>query len=386
MTERGAKRKRDDRDHGDDKGRLKVAVYINSGLLTVHVRQASHLSPEWSQQCNAYVKICLKPDESRRSRCHTAIVYSPSNQPVFEEKFSFELLEEDLRKRLVISVWNKDPSEQHVEFLGSMSFGLMHVHVKRKVIDGWYHLLSEDLGKRKHLKVASASEALEDDIYGDYGDVYEAHHRDHVDMAEPLVHLESHVFVIQRGYPDGFGFALSGNSPAQVSRVDLGSPADSVGLQMRDRIIRINNINVDYSTAETVGRILKNTGKEVVLEIQRPVCKSRSVPSISEDHNTYAELASQAHFPVQTVCSASSSSDLISSGPAQKRQYCAQWLSAQARVPPTTHIAELGSGGSAERSWEDLIPERKAPKEKKVKTLGCVPFRSQKLKRMGQVT
>lgn len=33
-------------------------------------------------------QICLKPDESRRSRCHTAIVYSPSNQPVFEEKFS----------------------------------------------------------------------------------------------------------------------------------------------------------------------------------------------------------------------------------------------------------------------------------------------------------
>ena len=72
-----------------------------------------------------------------------------------------ELLDEDLRKRLVLSVWNKDPATQwvlrsslplalsdwsnclysHVEFLGSMSFGLMHIHAKWKVSNT---LISDD--------------------------------------------------------------------------------------------------------------------------------------------------------------------------------------------------------------------------------------------------
>ena len=38
------------------------------------------------------------------------------------------------------------------EFLGCMSFGVRHVMKKVKTVNGYYYLLQEDIGRRKHLK------------------------------------------------------------------------------------------------------------------------------------------------------------------------------------------------------------------------------------------
>lgn len=73
-----------------NEGQIRLSAYMNFGLLTVHVIQARHLTSKSSPLCNAIVKMSLVPDETRKSRCRTEVV-NGSNNPLFDEKFSFEL-------------------------------------------------------------------------------------------------------------------------------------------------------------------------------------------------------------------------------------------------------------------------------------------------------
>ena len=41
------------------------------------------------------------------------------------------------------------------EFLGCTSFGLRHLKRAEKTVNGWYHLLAEEVGCKKHLQVAT---------------------------------------------------------------------------------------------------------------------------------------------------------------------------------------------------------------------------------------
>ncbi len=62
-----------------------------------------------------------------------------------------ELREEDRRSRVLVSLWNR--SDGRCEFLGCMSFGVKHLLTRRREVRGWYHLLSQGAGTRKHLQV-----------------------------------------------------------------------------------------------------------------------------------------------------------------------------------------------------------------------------------------
>lgn len=44
------------------------------------------------------------------------------------------------------------------EFLGCTSFGIRHLINPRKDTDGWYYLLTEEVGRKKHLKVSSKNQ------------------------------------------------------------------------------------------------------------------------------------------------------------------------------------------------------------------------------------
>ena len=35
-----------------------------------------------------------------------------------------------------------------------MSFGVKKIHASQKEVNGWYYLLTEDMGQRKHLQVS----------------------------------------------------------------------------------------------------------------------------------------------------------------------------------------------------------------------------------------
>ncbi|XP_064101580.1 uncharacterized protein LOC135212112 [Macrobrachium nipponense] len=139
------------RDVLQGKGQLKLAVYENFGLLTIHIIEAKKLRSRLSSVCNPYVKISLVPDTEERTFCRTPLVRA-TNAPHFDQKFSFDFLPEDLDKRLLVSVWSRDTLRKRSEFLGCMSFSIAHISTKR--VHGWFRLLTETLGRRKHFAVS----------------------------------------------------------------------------------------------------------------------------------------------------------------------------------------------------------------------------------------
>ncbi|KAI0222230.1 hypothetical protein LSAT2_026514 [Lamellibrachia satsuma] len=199
------------------KGQLKLSVYINYGLLTVHVMQARMLQSQTPGLCDAYIKLCLDPDTTNRTCCMTEVVHD-SNNPMFDEKFSFaielvvdhlhdwfvfsELLEEDISKRLLISVWNRGAELCEDEFLGSMSFGIQHIQQHGQIVAGWYYLLMGDIGNRKHLRVQEKKRGSIPSVNTD------------------IKWMEPHTFVLKR--KRGFGFSLCGSCPVSVSKVEPG--------------------------------------------------------------------------------------------------------------------------------------------------------------------
>ena len=55
-----------------------------------------------------------------------------------------------------IATFSHGPSNFSMqEFLGCTSFGLRHLKRAEKTVNGWYHLLAEEVGCKKHLQVAT---------------------------------------------------------------------------------------------------------------------------------------------------------------------------------------------------------------------------------------
>ncbi|XP_061165285.1 uncharacterized protein LOC133174226 [Saccostrea echinata] len=240
-----------------NEGQIRLSAYMNFGLLTVHVIQARHLTSKSSPLCNAVVKMSLVPDDTRKSRCRTDVV-NGSNNPLFDEKFSFELFEEDNNKRLLISLWNKEANNN--EFLGCTSFGIRHLINGRKDTDGWYYLLTEEVGRKKHLKVSSKNQPK----------LQVRSQRENVPPVNKDVWgMESVTVTVHRG-EHGYGFSVIESCPVKVGRVDRGSPADHAGLCPGDCIIRVNNQNVSRSQSASVAKLVKNSGPTLIIDLQRP--------------------------------------------------------------------------------------------------------------------
>ncbi|KAK8770064.1 hypothetical protein V5799_013471 [Amblyomma americanum] len=128
---------------------LKLSAYVNSGHVTVHVIRASKLVTSRGGSANAYIKVSLQPDHIKRAHWRTAVVKSSRN-PEFDHKFSFELMAEDTGKRLLVTVWHRDFENKRSELLGSMSFGMGKILNSNQYVKGWYRLLRQDLGMRRH--------------------------------------------------------------------------------------------------------------------------------------------------------------------------------------------------------------------------------------------
>lgn len=131
------------------KAKLKLAAYVNSGHVTVHVIRAAKLVTTHGGSANAYVKVSLQPDHTKRAHWRTAVVKSSRN-PEFDHKFSFELMPEDTAKRLLVTVWHRDFENKRSDLLGSMSFGMGKILNSDQYVKGWYRLLRQDLGMRRH--------------------------------------------------------------------------------------------------------------------------------------------------------------------------------------------------------------------------------------------
>ncbi|XP_029775695.1 regulator of G-protein signaling 3 isoform X1 [Suricata suricatta] len=146
-----------------------------------------------------------------------------------------------------------------------MSFGVKSLLTPDKEISGWYHLLGEDLGRTKHLKVAR---------------------RRLRPLREPLQRIpgggdtesgENLKITIQRG-KDGFGFTICCDSPVRVQAVDSGGPAERAGLQQLDTVLQLNERPVEHWKCVELAHEIRSCPSEIILLVWRMVPQVKPGP------------------------------------------------------------------------------------------------------------
>ncbi|XP_078734155.1 regulator of G-protein signaling 3-like isoform X1 [Lampetra fluviatilis] len=211
------------------------------------------------KSCDSCVKLVLAPDPDRKTRRKTKTVAECRN-PVYHEYFSLPTQPEDDKKRLLITVWNKDKTSRKSELLGCMSFGVKTLISAEKEIFGWYYLLGEELGRSKHLKVAARKlkpsrgttdlmRLLQQSVWQD-------------------AEMDSLKMEIERG-AEGYGFTICCDSPVRVQSVDAGGPADKVGLQPLDTILLLNDMDVRPCKCVELANAIRNCPATITLTVQR---------------------------------------------------------------------------------------------------------------------
>ncbi|XP_063883144.1 uncharacterized protein LOC135112588 isoform X1 [Scylla paramamosain] len=289
--------------------------------------EARKLRSRLSSVCNPYVKISLVPDSQERTFCRTPLLRA-TNTPHFDQKFSFDFLPEDLDKRLLVSVWSRDTLRKRSEFLGCMSFNVAHICTKR--VHGWFRLLTETLGRRKHFAVSflnasqdstASSKAKMEEVIVLSDDpaparVLSTHVTEPVppiparnyrlspqnklsprnkkvlgdgteeftlddDTAPPAVPSGASqpqkppgqtpytiTVLLTRGN-EGFGFSVAWTKPPRVERVEEGFPAERAGLRAGDYIIFVSHYNVVKSSEDDVLQMIRECGDVLPLEVYR---------------------------------------------------------------------------------------------------------------------
>ncbi|XP_056602025.1 regulator of G-protein signaling 3-like isoform X2 [Triplophysa dalaica] len=242
-------------------GQLKLTVTPGNGLLYVHILEARGLMGREYRPCDAYVKITMAPDIDHSRRWKTRTVLD-CKAPVFNETFMIDVDEDDEKKRLVVTIWNRDRTSRRSDFLGCMSFGVRSLITSSKEIRGWYYLLGEELGRSKHLKVAArrirqTAEAAPSN--------YEAG----AESTRPE-NMQSFTVTILRG-KDGFGFTICSDSPVRVQAVDPDGPANQAGLQHLDTVLQLNGQPVEHWKCVDLAHAIRNCRNEITVVVWRTV-------------------------------------------------------------------------------------------------------------------
>ncbi|KAK5900856.1 hypothetical protein CgunFtcFv8_025779 [Champsocephalus gunnari] len=131
---------------------LKLSITQEQEVLVVSVLEARGIVEDCQRSCDSYVKIGMFPDSDPSDRQKSRMVPECRN-PIFLQTFYFVVSEGDLHKRLLFTMWNSDSTSRISALLGCMSFGVRSLMDPGKEFQGWYFLLGEELGRKKHLKV-----------------------------------------------------------------------------------------------------------------------------------------------------------------------------------------------------------------------------------------
>ena len=133
------------------RGQLNIEVEVCEGFLKVFVGGVKNIRRHDLTASCYFVQLSVIPQDSRKVN---TLVTSMKHEhdPVFNEVFEITPTTTSGRSRLLIEVMaiSKDHRRQ---LMGCMSFGIRPLLSQRKSISGWYYLLNDELGCRKHLKV-----------------------------------------------------------------------------------------------------------------------------------------------------------------------------------------------------------------------------------------
>nr|XP_023966154.1 regulator of G-protein signaling 3 isoform X1 [Chrysemys picta bellii]XP_042699393.1 regulator of G-protein signaling 3 isoform X1 [Chrysemys picta bellii] len=243
------------------KGQLKLSIDMQGRLLVLHIMEAKGLMGKEYRTCNSYVKMSVVPDTDRKCRQKTKTVPDSKN-PIFHEHFLFPVQEEDEQKRLLVTVWNQERNSRQSQLIGCMSFGVKSLLTPDKEVSGWYYLLGEDLGRTKHLKVATRrlKQSREPPLASQRAELGN----------QEAENMEQLKITIPRGR-DGFGFTICCDSPVRVQAVDSGGPAEKAGLQQLDTVVQLNQQPVEHWKCVELAHEIRNCPSEIILLVWRIV-------------------------------------------------------------------------------------------------------------------
>ncbi|XP_078238755.1 regulator of G-protein signaling 3 isoform X2 [Pogona vitticeps] len=324
------------------KGQLKLSIHVQGKDLVLRVMEAKGLMGKACRICDSFVKVSLVPGTVRKCRQRTGTV-SDSRNPVFHKHFLFPLQEEDGRKRLLVTVWNRRRDSRQNELLGCMSFGVKSLLSAGKEIYGWYYLLGEDLGRTKHLKVAPKRAKQEGGAPM---------------LTTPAMFLgdpqkenmEQVKITIPRG-KNGFGFTICCDSPVRVQAVDSGGPAEKAGLQQLDTLLRLNEQPVERWKCVDLAHEIRNCPQEIILLVWR------IVPHVKPGLEGGLRRSScKSTFDLQLPPKKREKNGVgRASRPPEQRQSC--------------HVVYDGHDGLVLNNWERYTELGKAPRQRQQQTL-----------------
>lgn len=229
-----------------NRGIIQLSLVTSENHLTLKIIRVKGVHQRSS---NILVKMTLIPDK-KPLECNTRAVPNVNSSAIFNEKFTFEINNEDLRKRLCFSIYNYQQEKNDMQLQGCLSFGIKNT-LRKQRIRGWFYILQEDVGELRHKQVPDHGEKHVTAINRDIAD------------------LEEHKFTISRGTNDSFGFTVVGDSPTFVGKVTDHSPAAICGLKPGDYIVKVNGQNVSRAQQRTVSNLIKHLKHSVTLDIHR---------------------------------------------------------------------------------------------------------------------
>ncbi|XP_074911218.1 regulator of G-protein signaling 3 isoform X5 [Buteo buteo] len=304
------------------KGQLKLSIEVQGRILVLHIMEAKGLMGKEYRTCDSYVKMSIVPDADWKCRQKTKTVPDSKN-PVFHEHFLFLVQEEHEQKRLLVTVWNRERNSRQSKLIGCMSFGVKSLLTLDKEISGWYYLLGEDLGRTKHLKVATQwLKQSRESMLGSQSTVQES--QDAATMKQLKI-------TIPRG-SDGFGFTICCDSPVRVQAVDSGGPAEKAGLQQLDTVLQLNEQPVEHWKCVELAHEIRNCPTEIILLVWR------LVPQVKSGHEGMIRRSScKSAYDLQSPPNKREKNSTMPPRPEQRR---------------SCHILYDGSDGLVLNSWE----------------------------------
>ncbi|XP_075628093.1 regulator of G-protein signaling 3 isoform X2 [Balearica regulorum gibbericeps] len=274
--------------------------------------------------------MSIVPDADWKCRQKTKTVPDNKN-PIFHEHFIFPVQEEDEQKRLLVTVWNRERHSRQSELIGCMSFGVKSLLTLDKEISGWYYLLGEDLGRTKHLKVATRRlKQSRESMLGSQGASQDSQD------AATMKQLKGNSGVslqitIPRG-SDGFGFTICCDSPVRVQAVDSGGPAEKAGLQQLDTVLQLNEQSVEHWKCVELAHEIRNCPTEIILLVWR------LVPQVKSGHEGMIRRSScKSAYDLQSPPNKREKNSTMPPRPEQRR---------------SCHVLYDGSDGLVLNGWE----------------------------------
>ncbi|XP_041793165.1 regulator of G-protein signaling 3-like [Chelmon rostratus] len=131
------------------RGQLQLSITPEAGQLVIHIHKARRLMEKSQRPCDSYVKLAVTSDLDHSITMKTPTVMNNKN-PEYNSQFILCTSDDLVLNRLSVSVFNRCG-----QLIGCMSFGIGSLISSPKLVAGWFYLLEEEFGQRKHLRVTS---------------------------------------------------------------------------------------------------------------------------------------------------------------------------------------------------------------------------------------